>query len=298
METIPTEIYYGSRGSDFKSLINSLLIKGQIKQKYIDLLLNEKNMKIYGDLFTSNLVDPIDNYQYYETIGDGVAKNFIVNYSFRRYPFLKNAEGVQIVSGIVIEYGSKKTFHRFAESLGFWPFITSTQEDKNRNKKDLLEDVFEAFLGGTSSILDEQIRNGVGYAICYDILKNIFDNIEIDLRYEVLFPPKTRLKELFDAFKDLGQAKYEESFVKNDLGHRITTSIVYKVDQKTGKKEELGRGTAAIKDDAQPKAAEQGYLYLSKLGYQKQKSPIYKYIDELYKENNNVFKKVLKNKFT
>jgi len=292
MDTVETEIYYGSRGSDFKSLINSLLIKGRIKQKYIDVLLNEKNMKIYGDLFTSDLADPANNYQYYETIGDAVAGNFIVNYSFRRFPFLKSAEGVQIAAAIVIEYGAKKTFHKFAESLGFWPYISSTQEDRNRNKKDLLEDVFEAFIGGTSCILDDQIKNGVGYAICYDILKNIFDNFEMDLRYEVLFPPKTRLKELFDAFKDLGQVKYEETFVKNEAGHRITTSIVYKVDQKTGRKDELGRGVAAIKDEAQPRAAEQGYKYLSSLGYKKEKAPIYSYIDELYKEDKNVFKKV------
>ena len=292
MDTVTTEIYYGSRGSDFKSLINNLLIKGRIKQKYIDILLNEKNMKIYGDLFTSDLADPINNYQYYETIGDAVAGNFIVNYAFTRFPFLKSAQGVQVVAAIVIEYGAKKTFHRFAESLGFWPYITSTQEDRNRNKKDLLEDVFEAFIGGTATILDEQIKNGVGYAICYDILKSIFDNFEMNLTYEVLFPPKTRLKELFDAFKELGQVKYEETFVKNDAGHRITTSIVYKVDQKTGRKEELGRGTAAIKDEAQPRAAEQGYLYLSRLGYKRPRAPIYEYIDELYKEDKNVFKKV------
>ena len=112
------EIYYGSRGADFKSLINNLLIKGKIKQKYIDILLNETNMKLYGNMFTSDLVDPVNNYQYYETIGDAVAGNFIVNYSFRRFPFIKSAEGVQIAAAIVIEYGAKKTFNKISEDLG------------------------------------------------------------------------------------------------------------------------------------------------------------------------------------
>lgn len=286
------EIYYGSRGADFKSLINNLLIKGKIKQKYIDILLNETNMKLYGNMFTSDLVDPVNNYQYYETIGDAVAGNFIVNYSFRRFPFIKSAEGVQIAAAIVIEYGAKKTFNKISEDLGFWPFITSTMESRNRNKIDLLEDVFEAFIGGTSTILDDQIKNGVGYAICYDILKNIFDNIEMDLRYEVLFPAKTRLKELFDVYKELGQLKYEESYFTNHLGHRITTSIVYKVDQRTGARVELGRGVGAIKDSAQPKAAQEAYLSLTSKGYKKTRAPIYEYIDEMYKQDNNFFTNV------
>ena len=115
----------------------------------------------------------------------------------------------------------------------------------------------------------------------------------MDLRYEVLVPPKTRLKELFDAYKELGQVKYEETVVKNELGHRITTSIVYKIDQKTGKKEELGRGVAAIKDESQPRAAEQGYRYLTNLGYKREKASIYAYVDERYKEDKNFFKVIV-----
>jgi hypothetical protein len=42
---------------------------------------------------------------------------------------------------------------------------------------------------------------GVGYAIVYTILKSIFDNMNISLKYEDLYDAKTRLKELCDMYK-------------------------------------------------------------------------------------------------
>ena len=44
METVKG-IYLGDRGEDFKRLITSLLKKGNLKQKYIDLLTTPENMK-------------------------------------------------------------------------------------------------------------------------------------------------------------------------------------------------------------------------------------------------------------
>lgn len=287
------EIYYGSRGDDFKALINKLLIKGKLKKKYIDLLTNEKNIQIYDDLFTSDKVRKgIHNYQFYETIGDAVAGNFLVDYSFDRFPFLQNEEGVQVVARIVIAYGAKKTFAPIAEKLGFWPFISSSQEDRNRNKVDLLEDVFEAFIGGTSFILNEQFRRGVGFGICYDILESIFNELPMSLRYEDLFDPKTRLKEIFDANKELGQLTYKEKVENNDKGYRITTSTAYQIPPKSNQLVAIGTGTAATKDNAQPRAAEQGIKYLNSRGFVKPLSPLFVEISTMdkYKSNQNSYK--------
>jgi len=271
MDAVETEIYYGSRGSDFKSLINSLLIKGNLKEKYVKLLLSDENMKIYAATFTSSNVDPVNNYEYYEQLGDAVAYQFLVWYSHRRFPQLMSKEGVEVVARIKIKYGAKQSFFNIAESLGFWNFISETDSERLRNKKHLLEDVFEAFLGATASIIDNQIKMGIGYAITYDILKNIFDDIPISLKYEDLYDAKTRLKELFDAFKNLGTLKYVE--VQDRMNDKITISTVYRIDK--GRMIEIGKGSASLKKDAQEKAAEMAVPLLNRQGYIKVKPPLF-----------------------
>ena len=200
------ELYNGSRGEDFKDLITSLLTKGKLKQKYIELLTNENSMKKYGNAFTAeSRAHPEENYERYEQIGDAGAGHFMASYFFRRFPQLECSAGNKVVSRLRINYGAKKSFSNVAEELGFWQFITCPKDGnipkrkyRTNHMKDLLEDVFEAFLGCTEHLLDEAFCHGVGYAIVYDILSNIFDKIPISLEYEDLVDAKSRLKETFD----------------------------------------------------------------------------------------------------
>ena len=99
-----------------------------------------------------------------------------------------------------------------------------------------MEDALEAFVGVTEYLIDSELRQSVGYAIVYDILASIFDDMTISLKYEKLYDSKTRLKELFDVYgEQLGVLKYIEK--KTDM---ITTSNVYRV---VG-----GRGPQKIQD--------------------------------------------------
>ena len=193
-----TGIYLGSRGDDFKEFIASLLKKGGLKDRYIDLLTDEDSMKVYACAFTSELIDPVNNYQVLEQIGDLTGNKFIVNYMYDRFPQLDCVEGVKVVARLRINYGAKESFCEIARKYGFWKYISATNDLRQRVMKPLLEDVFEAFLGATERIIDRRKRVGVGYAIVYDILTTIFNDIDISLKYEDLYDSKTRLKELFD----------------------------------------------------------------------------------------------------
>ena len=62
-------IYLGDRGKDFKNFIISILKKGKITAKYINMLTDTESMLIYGSAFTSELVDPDNNYQVLEQLG-------------------------------------------------------------------------------------------------------------------------------------------------------------------------------------------------------------------------------------
>ena len=260
IETIPG-LYIADRGTKFKTLVTSVLKRGIKKQKYLDILTDEQGMEVFSAAFTSELVDPLQNFQVLEQLGDLSANKFIVMYLYRRFPQLKCAEGVKVAARLRINFGSKQSFFKIAEDLGFWEFISATNDLRQRKMKALLEDVFEAFLGAVETIFDDRVKMGLGYSVVYKILENIFDEISISLAYESLYDAKTRLKELFDLHGEkLGPLVYKED--KNEL---LTTSTVYRVDGGKyevrpngsinfnkiigGKYHKIGEGKAALKAD-------------------------------------------------
>jgi dsRNA-specific ribonuclease len=268
-----TIIYYGSRQADFKNMIISLLNKGKLKKKYHSLLTSDESMKIFSTVFTSTTADENDNYEVYEQLGDITVNKFIICYMYKRFPKLHCTKGVKVVARLRINYGSKQSFAQIAESLGFWSFITASEDERNRNKKPLLEDTLEAFFGAIEYIIDNKTLHGVGYAVVYDILSVIFDAIDISLKYENLYDSKTRLKELFDFYGEkIGSIKYIDT--KNE--EKITKSTVYQI---LGNNNQIimGEGYASLKADAQQKAANYALNYLKKKGFEKPVPEIYKY---------------------
>ena len=196
-------IYIANRGDEFKTLISSVLKKGldeEADKELIELLLSDKNIECYSSAFTSESIDPINNYQVFEQLGDLSGNKFIVSYFYNRFPQLKCSEGVKIVARLRINYGAKQSFSKIAQNLGFWNFITETKDIRQREMKKLLEDVFEAFIGVTEYIVDKNEGVGTGYQVVYKILEGIFDEMEISLEYDDLYDAKTRLKELCDLF--------------------------------------------------------------------------------------------------
>jgi dsRNA-specific ribonuclease len=303
-DTTPTieGIYLGSRDDDFKSLIIALLNRGNLNDKYMKLLINDDSMKIFGQAFTSETIDGDNNYQVLEQIGDLSGNKFIVSYIYARFPQLECAEGVKLCARLRINYGSKTSFSEFARKLGFWPFISATKDLRQRKMKPLLEDVFEAFIGATETILDSHKRVGVGYAIVYRILASLFDEIDISLKYEDLYDAKTRLKELFDIHESkLGPLVYKESKASNGL----TQSTVFRVENGVYKQDasgnviktriiggnyiKIGEGVAALKSDAQQNAAQASLTTLNSQGYYKAVPNVYKRFDSI---NNNKIEKI------
>lgn len=235
-------------------LIKSVLEPAQLKPKYEDVLL--ERMDLYEMCFTSSSVDKKNNYEYYETLGDATVNKFIVWYFYRRFPQLHCPEGVKVISRLKINYVSKTVFAQVADKLGFWPFIKAADNKKLASKESLLEDVFEAFMGVTEDILDNRFMVGVGYAKVHDILKSIFDKLDISLEYEDLFDPKSRLKELFDRHKQLGRVDWVDKDHEN---------IVY-MYHIGGGQEILGRASGNIKKEREQKASQIALDLLSERG--------------------------------
>lgn len=287
-------VYFAERGEAFTTFIRKLLAGSKLKSKYIKLLTDKEGMKLYASAFTSELVDEDNNYQVFEQLGDLLGNKFIVCYMYKRFPQLHCTDGVKVVARLRINYGAKESFSKIANELGFWPWISATNDLRQRKMKSLLEDVFEAFLGVTEFILDNKIRNGIGYAIAYDLLKHIFDKMPISLRYEDLYDPKTRLKELFDMHEErLGPLVYKGTR-NDDTG--ITTSTAYRVDGGSyevrpngsvnrkrivgGKYVKIGTGSASLKADAQQNASASALRFLNQQGWYKPVPKVYRMFNE------------------
>lgn len=297
--TMSSSIYRGIRGDSFKALIAGLMARGNLKDKYIGILTSDRNMAKFGKAFTAASANSKENYEIYEQLGDVSANKFIVWYSYQRFPQLNCPLGVKVVARLRINYGAKNSFAQIADSLGFWPYISAAEDGtdrsakyRTRHKKDLLEDVFEAFVGCTEQILDQEYRPGVGYGVVYDILASIFDKIPISLKFEDLIDAKTRMKEIFDAFGDtIGSYQFidtreEKTSPQGEL-YRMAVSHLYQVPPdmkgrygraiKTSQGlvpnrgwNPIGKGSATTKSGAQQQASEEGIRNLNRRGFVKE----------------------------
>jgi dsRNA-specific ribonuclease len=272
-------IYLGSRGDDFLKLLTTIFENSKLKNKIIKILTTPEALEIYSNAFTSTTADQDKNYEVMEQLGDLSGNKFIVSYMYNRFPYLECSEGVKIVARLRINYGAKENFSNIAKNLGFWNFISASNEIRYHKMKPLLEDVFESFLGATERILDRKVKIGVGYAnVCY-ILIGIFDKIPISLKYEDLYDPKTRLKELFDFHgRTLGTLEYKN--IKTEFN---TTAIVILQLNECKTKIEIGSGTASLKIDSQQLASSKALENLANQGWVKTVSPIYDHFESLSK---------------
>jgi dsRNA-specific ribonuclease len=249
-------IINGIRRNEFSDFIKNIFIRSDIDEKYINILLNEESLKIYNNAFTSNTAnldrsllqdeDSSENYEIYETIGDSVFANFIYTYSLNRFSF-KTPNDVKSMSKIKSKYGSKNEFSSLSKKLGFLPFITASKYELQKNEIDILEDVFESFIGSTCFILDNNIRRGTGYNICYRILCSIYNQIDIPIEFEKLNDDITVLKEIFDPLDEELVYEYDKVGVNK-------ICYIYSILE-DGPKHLLGKGIGNDNDEAKLNAS-------------------------------------------
>ncbi len=260
------DIYIGTRGTKFTRFLQQILSLSRLNEEYYKVLLDEEGVTLYSKAFTHKTAHDIDNYEYLEFLGDTTLNKCIAWYLSDRFPQLKCAQGVKILTRLKINLISKRSFAGFAKQLHFWEFISADSETRNLRMEKTLEDVFEAFFGTTELLLDERTHHGVGYIICYNIIKTLLDMKEISLQYEDLFDAKTRLKEIFDHFgPEIGTLQYKVE--KIDRIHHVSIFINDNIC--------IGTGSAPLKADAQQYASTEAIASLKKMGFIKPISESY-----------------------
>ena len=260
---------------DFTKFIKNLISSTRLDSKYINILTDKESIKLYKKAFTHFSYNGVDNYEVFEQLGDITLNKFLVWYFHKRFPALNNNFGIKIVARLRIKYGSKQFLSELADKYNFWNNIFITEVISNGKRMNVLEDVFESFIGVTEFIIDSRIYHGLGYICCYNILKNIFDKIHIDISYESLFDAKTRIKELFDCYKEkIGTLHFEYS-KESELN-----SYVVKIFRTINNTKILlcEEKSSFSKSDAEQKASEKSLILLNNQGFNKNVPDEYKNI--------------------
>lgn len=255
---------YGLRGEEFKNFIGKFLARGKIKQHYIEILLTDESMKLYDMAFTSPTVNRQSNYEILEQLGDATCnKAFVWYIQSTFFPDISNADNIKIISRMKNFYTSTKMFYAFAEKYGFMKFVSASVDKRHHQLKGLGEDVFEAFIGATEMLLDKNIRQGVGYPICYEIIKSVYDSLIFETKYEKLIDNKSKLKELADKHLDIivnGERKKikKVSYVNKGMGPDGMIIADAVLEFEGGNTMVIGTGKGSNIENAQPHAAFSG----------------------------------------
>lgn len=211
----------------------------KLNKKNIDKLLTEHVMKEFKKVFTSPSVDPTNNYEFYEILGDSTANNCIVWYCQRRFfsevesviTYKDSMSPLAIMGRLKQILASTKQFSNFATKLNFQPYISMSSTDKNIK---ILEDVFEAFLGCLVYFCDKIFDMHIGFSVVYAIIEKLMDQEDIKIDRDSLYEPKSQLNEDITKFRDNIRFYYEHREIEKDVPTSGFISRAIIVEKDTG----------------------------------------------------------------
>lgn len=242
--------------------------------KLVTDLLTRTGLVYYATAFTHSSADMDNNYEFYETIGDATLKKAIKWYISYRFPQINCPEGSDILTRMAIKLEQKKSFADIADRLGFLKFISRNVPEGLWTVKtidSMLEDVFEAFFGVTELLLDQKYGIGVGYSVCYHMIANQLDRIELPIDYEYLVDAKTRMKEMEDYYNKNHEVYFLKRYVSPDeqTGYNV---FRYELKTKTPHGRQIREHTQIIgvPNTDELEAAESSYQWLKMNGLVKE----------------------------
>jgi len=225
------EKYSPMRGEPFETFIMGLLKKAKVGEADIQKFMG--HIKVFEQAFTHSSANPQWNYEVLEFQGDSIVNYCTVEYLSRKFPELTadDGSGVGTLARLKINMVSKSVFAKCAESMGFGEHIASNMYVRREDMKSLLEDTFEAFNGAlhkVQTLCDPQSKRPgylVGVGASYRLISSYFDTLEISTRYEDLYDPKTRLKQLLERVRK-GYPKFSTDQHLDDHGKIVFTTRV------------------------------------------------------------------------
>lgn len=202
---------------EFVRFIENLLQKG-LSKKDVEYLTREcEDHAMYLDeieqSFHHKSISTSRNYENNEFLGDAVLKHVTVAYINTR--FAERKLSVSVRSSLSQKMYSKSQLSMLAIEIGLVPFIKAAVDISDSVR----EDVFEAFVGAVTKIVDDVWGLGSGFKCIYNIMKSIWDPKEFSTREEDVIPSKTQVKE--NVWDNLGWNKKNITIYNTSVGKRV-----------------------------------------------------------------------------
>lgn len=238
-----------------QSLINKLLLPVipdiPARQRFLD----RNAMVIWARAFTHETVSPSDNYEDLEYLGDAILKAVFPKYLMQRLPYMHKGEFTELN----VAYMSKIKQAELARQMGLSQHIRV--KGIEHAILNLETDVFESFFGALDTIAD-MVTPGSGFAYCYNMIVNIFQDVEIDEK-KARGSAKTQVIQMFVRF-DL--TKPLEQVPGTNIVVEATPALVPYLGLQGHTDSILGRGISGKKQEAEKEAYQQSVSLLETLG--------------------------------
>nr|WRK65155.1 ribonuclease III [Marseillevirus futianmevirus] len=306
--------------SEFAEFVDKVLVLAGIGPKNRKKMTSEKNLAKFRVAFTHKTVQTNDknNYELYELVGDSLVNAAILGFIRTKRPEITDVETLTRIKHYI---QSRSFLSLLAFQNGYFEHVTMGEEfaktilegverrgrrhereqrvmsDETRKKiKDLGEealqnktfsklmtDLYEAMCGVISSLTEEMTKvPGMGYIPVYQLTSNFLEKSDIELTYENIVDPVTRLKETYQKVRYTTETGDKKIWNLSDLieteklpDGRFKVTI-YGWFGKTKnpaieKKQVLAFGISKDAGDAKMQAAAKGLAALPKYGLYEQK---------------------------
>lgn len=195
---------------EFSDFLREQFFRASLKKEFVDDLV--KDLDPWKICFVHKNVDQKNNYENYEFYGDKIVSSAAASFIQKKYG--DKIKAPVWLTKIYHHIVSSKILAKVGEQVGFSKFIKVNREliREEMNKKkvptyipiekhkifmSIIEDTVEAFFGCMSTLLEKRLSRGASLEICTRILHSYYRSVTIDISYENLFDPVTRLKELY-----------------------------------------------------------------------------------------------------
>ena len=234
--------------SEFKTLVKNFLFKllekrsGMKKEEVAKYLNIDRNMQKFVNAFTHRSFDPVNNYEYFETLGDATLNKCVVWYFHRRFPELKNTENPSyVLTTLKIHNVSKEIFAELSLDLGLDKLIRykDIPDPKKLYKKvvvdqKMVSDVFEAVMGCLEDVIDDTEKIPcVGVAPVYNILYSAMNRVKnISLNIEKMVDSKSQITQIFQKRKAINKSEniiFESNVIQQMKPDQETSENIYEV---------------------------------------------------------------------
>jgi dsRNA-specific ribonuclease len=225
---------------EFSALLKPLLFRLLEKRsgmtiQSINSYLTDNNLREFNKAFTHESFDPVNNYEYLETLGDITLNKCVIWYFHRRFPNLKTLPRAnKIMTNLKTRNVARDKFSQLAKRLNFQNYIRfKTSDDPKRQWKktmldqNMLSDVFEAVMGTLEDVIDTTEKMpGIGATPVYNIVASLLDQDEFSLDVATVAEPKTQLMQGFKV-KKWDDVIFTDRRVEEVTGDNMTANVYY-----------------------------------------------------------------------